>query len=371
MPSCAKSRAESKNRLRAPAAFIFVAIVLALVSSGCASLDYLAQAGAGQNDLITRSQPIDVLLRDKRLTPRVRRLVGEIDALKRYGEEHGLRATKNYTKYARLDRSAAVWIVSACEPLRFRSKVWHFPIVGSITYLGWFDLDAAYRAGRELAAQGWDADVRPAGAYSTAGYFQDPLLSTMIGRGLEARGRLADTVFHESMHATFFVPGQSRLNESVANFVGDRLAEEYMNEVAGEEDAETRAYLAAEARTAKNERLMHDAYAELDALYSSTRPDAEKLAEKDRILRQLERDVGTYRRLTNAALVQFKTYHSGEAELAELLAACGGDARRFIATLEAFQHRPVPRDQAEPAVILRPLVDEAKRTGCALAPAPR
>ena len=71
---------------------------------GCASLEYLAQAGAGQDDLVNRSQDVDRLLREDRLPRRTRRLLEEIPRVKRYGEEHGLRATHNYTKYARLDR---------------------------------------------------------------------------------------------------------------------------------------------------------------------------------------------------------------------------------------------------------------------------
>jgi predicted aminopeptidase len=336
-----------------------LAFLLMFVSlTGCASLEYLAQAGAGQDDLISRSRDIDMLLRERRLQPRTRRLVGEIDEVKRYGERHGLKPTKNYTKYARLDRPAAVWIVSACEPLRFRSKVWHFPIVGSITYLGWFHLDEAKKAGDDLARHGWDADVRPAGAYSTGGYFDDPLLSTMIGKGDDARGHLVNTVFHESMHATFFMAGQSRLNESVANFVGDKLADEYMNEVAGADSKEALAYRASEERGAKYEGLMHAAYRDLDELYASSRSREEKLAEKERILRKLEVDVHASRHLTNASLVQFKTYHSGEKELDALFAACDRDATRFIRVLTNFQRRGFAVDQADPAVILAPLVAE-------------
>jgi predicted aminopeptidase len=329
---------------------------LASGGAGCSSMSYLAQAAAGQDDLLTRSQPMDRLLREDRLPPRTRRLLEEIPNVKKYGEAHGLRPTNNYTKYARLDRDAAVWIVSACEPLRFRSYSWSFPIVGTITYLGWFHLDDAKRAAEDLRVKGWDADLRPAGAYSTAGWFDDPLLSTMIVRGDEARGDLVNTVFHESTHATFFVAGQSRLNESVANFVGDRLAEKYMKDVAGEGAKETIAYLAGEERGRRRETKMHAAYAALEALYASDLPRDEKLADKARILRQLEKDLGAKRTLTNASLVQFKTYHSGEEELAGLLVACGGDVKRLVALLGAWQHERFGTDQEDPATMLRPLL---------------
>lgn len=328
---------------------------LALGSSGCATLDYLAQAAAGQDDILTRSQDMDRLLKEDRLPPRTRRLLAEIPEVKKYGEAHGLKPTNNYTKYARLDRDAAVWIVSACEPLRFKSYVWSFPIVGSITYLGWFHLEDAKREAAKLRDKGWDADVRPAGAYSTAGWFTDPLLSTMITKGDEARGDLVNTVFHESMHATFFVPGQPRLNESVANFVGDRLAELYLNEVVGRDAKETVAYLRGEARGRQREARMQAAYTELEALYASNKSRDEKLAEKAAIFHRLETELGTRRKLTNASLVQFKTYHSGEKELSDLLAACGGDMTRTIHALEAWQHEDIGREQSDPAELVRPL----------------
>ncbi len=344
--------------MRGRLCLVLCAALAGLATTSCASLDYLAQAAAGQDDMLTRSQDMDRLLREDRLPPRTRRLLAEIPEVKRYGEAHGLRPTNNYRKYARLDRDAAVWIVSACEPLRFRSKAWTFPIVGTITYLGWFHLDAARREADALRAQGWDADVRPAGAYSTAGWFDDPLLSTMIGRNADARGGLVNTVFHESTHATFFVPGQSRLNESVANFVGDRLAEQYMREVAGPSAPETLAYAAAEQRGVAREAQMHAAYAELEALYASSAPPDAKLEAKSRILRKLEKDLGTKRTLTNASLVQFKTYHSGEKELADLLTACGGDMTRLVRRVTAWQHEPSARanDQADPADLVRALV---------------
>ena len=120
--------------------------------------------------------------------------------------------------------------------------------------------------------------------------------------------------------------------------------------------------MAGEERARKREVKMHAAYAALEALYGSNEPRDEKLAEKSRILRQLEKDLGAKRTLTNASLVQFKTYHSGEEELAQLLSACGGDVTRLVALLTAWQHGRFGTDQEDPATMLRPLVAK----GCTL-----
>jgi predicted aminopeptidase len=332
-----------------------VALLLALLAiTGCRTMAYLAQAGAGQDEILTKSRDVDELVRDGRLRPRERRLVAEVAQMKRFGETHGLRATKNYRKYARLDRTAAVWVVSACEPLRFRSKTWTFPIVGSITYTGWFKLADAQREGADLAKEGWDVDVRPAEAYSTLGWLEDPLLSTMLDEGLEARGELVNTVLHESTHATFYVAGQSRLNETVASFVGDTLTLRYMREVAGPDADETRAYVASEDRRATRGKFMRAAYVELEALYAGPRSDAEKRAEKARVLARLMADVSAVRPITNATLVQYATYHTGEAEIAQLYVACGSDERRLFAALGRVTPK---RDQeTDVGALLRPLL---------------
>jgi len=140
----------------------------------------LTQAAAGQHDLLERAHDIDELVHENRVNGRMRRLLSQVAVMKQYGEKHGLSATSNYPKYVRVDGREVVWVVSASEPLRFRSKSWSFPLVGNFTYLGWFKLAEARAFADDLKKTGWDVDVRGAGAYSTAGFFEDAVLSSMI-----------------------------------------------------------------------------------------------------------------------------------------------------------------------------------------------
>jgi predicted aminopeptidase len=221
--------------------------------------------------------------------------------------------------------------VSACEELSFTSKVWRFPIAGSFPFLGWFDLDAAKEFAASLKAEGWDVDVRGASAYSTLGWFRDAILSTMIREGEEAMGELVNVVLHESVHATLYVDGQSHFNESLAEFVAGRLTPKYLEQRGYAEEA--RAYARAVEAGASRERKFHEAYDRLSALYGSSRSREEKLAEKERVFASLKDELKIKRELSNASLVQFRTYHVGGAEFAALLDRCGGDWNRFWSAL--------------------------------------
>jgi predicted aminopeptidase len=321
----------------------------------------VTQAAAGQQDLIRRARDIDELVQDPHIGPRLRRLLSQVAVIKAFGERHGLRATDNYTKYSNLARPAVVWVVTASEPLRFAAKRWSFPLVGSFTYLGWFDHGRANEFADGLRVKGWDVDVRGSGAYSTDGFFEDPVLSTMISSGPDALGDLADTLLHESAHATFFVRHQSTLNESVANFVGDGLADVYLDETVGSSSEEARAYRERGRASAGRERVLRAVYAQLEALYASDTPVAEKLEEKADILRRLRTALGYRRPITNATLIQYKIYNSGQAELGELLRACNADWRRFIRTLKQLEKASFAREQAsEIGPLVRPLI----QAGC-------
>jgi predicted aminopeptidase len=223
MPSTSRQRGHLHGALGRIVALLTVAAVPAL--TGCSTAGYLAQAGFGQLDLLEARRDIDDVVQDRRTAPRLKKLLGRVDEIKRFGEKHGLTPTSNYGTYADLGRPVAVWVVTAAEPLRFRNRTWSFPIVGSVPYLGFFDRDDARDLALGLRGAGWDVDLRGASAYSTLGWFADPVLSTMIADGDEALGELADVVLHESFHATLYVKGQSLFDESAADFVGDHLAE--------------------------------------------------------------------------------------------------------------------------------------------------
>ena len=279
--------------------------LLLLLAAGCLPVRYVTQAAAGQEDLNRRGISIHEVVEGGHLDKRTRELLAHVAPIKAFGERYGLKRTANYERYVWINRPAVVWVVSACHPLAFRPRAWKFPIVGSITYTGWFDRGEAKAYAEELARGGWDVDLRPSQAYSTLGWFDDPILSTMISEGEEALGDLADVVLHETLHATFYVPGQSTLNESVASFFGDELAAKYLDEARGPGSAEKASFVEMRARGQRRGQVMKSAYEQLAALYKSNGSRADKLAEKKRITDNLRATLHMKRAVTNATLIQY------------------------------------------------------------------
>jgi predicted aminopeptidase len=332
--------------------------------SGCGTLSYLMQAGQGQMELFNRAKPIPEVIADPRTPGRIKELLAEIPQIKKYGEEHGLKPTKNYQQYVKLDRSAAVYVVSASKPLAFESKEWSFPVVGRFPYLGWFNLDKAKAFASELKGEGWDVDLRGARAYSTLGWFHDPILSTMIPEGDEAQGDLVNVVIHESVHATVYISGQAYFNESLASYVADRLTPLYLAEKHGKDSPQVRSYEDAEKEGVENEKLLHQAYVDLDAVYQSSDTDERKLERKKAILDALQNKLQWKREINNATLIQFKEYSEGTPEFDAVYKACGDDTKRFMQVMATLQASSFSApQQSNLAPVLKPLVQKCEAHG--------
>jgi predicted aminopeptidase len=337
---------------------------LIFFSSGCGSFHYLLQAGKGQLALINRARPIEQVLQDEKTSPKIKRLLEEIPKAKKYGEDRGgLKPTKNYTEYVKLDRPAAVWSTSACEPLEFKSKVWSFPFVGSFPSLGWFELKDAQSFAEDLRREGLDVDLRSVRAYSTLGWFRDAVLSSMISEGDDAMGELVNVILHESVHATFYVEGQSFFDESLASFVADELTLEYFDEVLGHSEnikKEKAAYIDADRKARERTKSLHEAYEKLDAVYKSSIDTEEKKLKKTKILEETKEKLKITREINNATLVQFKTYSEGLIEFKDLYVTTGKSWNRFWELIREINSKSFTKPQQEDLrPVLLPLIKKS------------
>jgi len=292
----------------------------------------------GQLELWNKARPIDEALKDETISPRTRKLLSKVAGIKSFGERYGLKPTKNYSEFVKLDRPYVVTIVSACEELEFEPKTWKFPIVGGFPYLGFFKAENARKYADELRAEkNWDVDVRGASAYSTLGWFRDAVLSTMIPDGDQADGDLAEVVLHESVHATLHIDNQSPFNEGLASFVSERLTPTYLSENSGPKSTELKVYLDGLKYSKEYTEAFRVAYLELDSIYKSGAGLDEKRLKKASILEALKKRFRISRAINNATLFQFKTYSGSESVFDRAFQKCGSDWSRFLSALSRIR----------------------------------
>lgn len=186
---------------------------------------YLVRAGWAEAGILWRARPIAKLVADPRTPPATRQKLALVLAARAFAADSvKLAAKESFTTFSQVDRDTLVVVLSAAYRDQLRFKTWWFPIVGSVPYKGYFDVREATRAAAELSRDGFDAYLRPASAFSTLGYLNDPLLSTTLE---EDSVSLVNTVIHELTHNTFYASGQAVFNESFANFVGAHGSEWY------------------------------------------------------------------------------------------------------------------------------------------------
>ncbi|MDQ4080257.1 MAG: aminopeptidase, partial [Gemmatimonadota bacterium] len=214
-------KARVRKFIRRTLAILFVAVVLflALTPTGC----YLSRAGWEEARILAGRQKITELVEDPATDAATREKLRLVLAARAFARDSiGLDVGESFTTYSRLRRDTLVLVLSAAYRDRLAPHTWWFPIVGRVPYKGFFDFDAAREAARDLREEGLDTYLRPSAAFSTLGWFNDPLLSTTLRYdSLD----LANTVIHEVTHNTFYAAGQAVFNESFATFVGARGAE--------------------------------------------------------------------------------------------------------------------------------------------------
>jgi predicted aminopeptidase len=257
---------------------------------------------------------------------------------------------ESFTTYSRLERDTLVLVLSAAYRDRLEAYTWWFPIVGRVPYKGFFDFVVAKATSRSMLDRGLDVNLRPASAFSTLGFFNDPLLSTTLR---EDTLELANTVIHEVTHNTFYASGQAVFNESFANFVGARGAEWFFR---------ARGQSAAAEQTSLrwgDDKIMGAfwtrLHATLDSAYRAHPTDSvARLFARDTVYARARRELVTAIapavrtiaadrlarvRLDNAALLARRIYLTDLELFDEVYARLGGDLRATIDTVIAVAKR--------------------------------
>jgi len=317
-------------------------------------MGYLWHLGKGQARILLGMQPVERFLRQADLPPGVREKILLVQDAKSFGEDVlGLAPSRSYTYYYEGKVPPLGYNLTASPALELEAHRWCFPVAGCVPYKGFFQKKRAEREAGKMREEGYDVYLRPLVAYSTLGWFPDPIFSTW----LKADGTfLVETVLHEMTHGTIYVQDESDFNESVATFIGEQgtlaFFESRASGSATFSDALRKRWKDQEAFRAEMAGLAE----RLRALYASGRDEAEKRREKDRLYREtkqafLDRLSPEQERWfawildvewNNAFLAAHLTYHGGLALWEESLRGFGGDLPALIEALKKLKGEKDP-----------------------------
>ena len=317
----------------------------ALLLAGCETLSYYSQAVGGQLSLTASARPIDLVLEDPGTSPELRaRLKTALEIREFATTQLGLPDDGSYRRYADLNRPFVVWNLFSTPEFSTKANESCFPVTGCVTYRGYFNEPDAQEYAAKMRAKGFDVQVNGIPAYSTLGWFDDPLLSTFI-RFPETE--LARLVFHELAHHIVYVKGDTVFNESFAVSVERTGVRRWL--AARKREGDLGAFQAARDRQRDFVALIEAAKARLDKVYESGLPEAgmrvakregfaELLREYDALKKRWGGFAGYDRIMgpapNNALLASVTAYSRYVPGFEKLIESAGGDMPTFYAAVK-------------------------------------
>lgn len=342
--AAARSRARRLLRLG-------LLLLMVLPAAGCASMSfdvgYYWQSISGHLAVMRAARPIDELLAEPTTAKRLRERLELVRDIRRFAStDLGLPDNGSYTRYAQLDRPYVLWNIFATPELSLKLVNWCFPIAGCISYRGYYSKADADRFAEQLRADGFEVYVGGVPAYSTLGWFDDPVLSSFIYYG---EGELARLIFHELAHQVLYVPGDSTFNESFATAVEQAGVQRWL---ARRSDALlSEDYRAYERRRTDFIALLKKHRAMLEAVYAANQSDDDKRRGKAAVFQALKAEYQVLRTrwggfagydrwfeqpLGNPHLASVATYTDAVPGFLRMLEAEGGELPKFFEAARAL-----------------------------------
>lgn len=318
---------------------------------GCANLGYYVQAVSGQMDILRRARPIEEIAADPQADQALKHRLAVVSRLREFASrELKLPDNRSYASYADLERPYVVWNVFATPELSTQPREWCFIGAGCVGYRGFFSKEEAGRFAEELRSKGDDVYVAGVPAYSTLGWFNDPVLNTFIGY---PETELARLIFHELAHQMVYLPDDSVFNESFATAVELEGISRWLdrNGTAGQRAA----FDAEQQRRAAFTALVLKCRERLEEVFASGDSDAGKRAAKARIFGELRQEFARLKaanegfsrydrwiaqRINNAHLASVATYTQLVPAFRALLAQQNGDMGRFYEAVRELGRQP-------------------------------
>ncbi len=329
-----------------------VAIIFSvlLCLGGCADLQYYAQAARGQSEIMNRAKPIAEIIDDPTTPPTLKtQLTKALEIREFASRELALPNNQSYRRYADLERPFAIWNVFAAPALSLAPKEWCILFFGCSAYHSYFSHAAAEREAVALRAEGYDVYVAGITAYSTSGWFSDPLFNTMLAN---SEPDLAAVLFHELAHQRLRAPDDTAFTESFAMAVEREGVRRWL--AAHDGQTEFAGYLERHRRREEVTALLMRYRARLQTLYSTTLPDDDKRAQKQALLDEMR---GAYQKLkanwndyvgfdrwmqqlNNAKFISVSLYSDYVPAFEALLAQQQGNLPAFYRAAETLAREP-------------------------------
>jgi len=339
--------------------------------TGC-STGYIVQAAYKQSKILLARRTIEEVLIDPDTTPIERERLRLVKDVRGYAIEMGLDPGCSFTKYVKLDQKVLAWVLVASRRESFSLNTWWFPIVGTVPYKGFFELEDAQSEAKTLGEEGYESWIRGTEAFSTLGWFNDPILSTTLDNPPE---RIANTVIHESVHSTVWIPSNVPFNESLANFVGLQGAIQYFSKLDQQcqsgngnqaqlncelVEQYKRASVQEETRQYQLAEIIGDLYQRLEGIYNDASLTLEaKLAKREDVFNQATASFRAeyptskiLQRINNAEIIQLKLYLSNLASFHQAYDRNGHRWDRFIDEMRSIAHDIEEGSNEDPFILL-------------------
>jgi len=337
-------RVAAPNQVRGKLTLKLLLGLCAISFCGC-EIGYIAHGAYAEARLLWNRRPIEQVLEKRDLKPEIRDKLQMVLQVRRFAEDRlGENVGGSYTTVTPVEQWAVTWVLMAAQPDQLKPYTWCFPIVGSVPYKGYFSKSAALAAAKSMEDQGYDTFVRPAVAFSSLGYFNDPLLSNLLELNHVV---LAGVIIHELFHRTYFLASNVMFDESSANYVGGRGAMEFFKYLEGPDSQDVAVARAVVQSDMLFGEFLKNQEAKLQALYHSGKPRAEILKQRVGVFHEIQSDYAKLKprlsgldrfdldqiKLNNAVLINYQLYFHHLEDFAALDALHGCDLRQTISTI--------------------------------------
>lgn len=328
----------------------------AILFSGCSPV-YVMKSAAGHASLLWHRRDMSAMIADPSVPEPIKeklRLVLEIRAFA--FNEMRLRRTRDYSTLSKIHGPYVTYLVSASEKTRFKAYEWWFPVVGKFPYKGYYNERDAARERQALQRKGYDTYVGGVSAYSTPLWFSDPLPSSDLAY---PAGDLASLLIHELTHGTIFLKNEVSFDETLAMFVGDQGARDFLAKRFGPESQQAREFAAGLEAERAFDALISGLYDQLSKIYESAIPDARKLEEREKVLAWGKERLKELRgeregeEVNNAMILAHRVYHEELGDFAAAYELSGKDWPKTMALFKSL-------DPKRPREDLRARISEWK-----------